>query len=86
MTNNIATDANLTAASTQIDDLLSHQQCEEVYDEARHLAIDAREMAEYEARMREADEDWSPSDDCDDSSYPVEDFSNEYMEGDQGEW
>jgi len=33
MTNNITSTADLTAAATQIDDLLSRPQCEEVYDD-----------------------------------------------------
>jgi len=86
MTNNIATDANLTAAATQIDDLLSHQQCEEVYDEADECGGE-QEWQEFLARKEQEEREWTPADeDCDDSSYPVEDFSNEYMEGDQGEW
>jgi len=53
---------------------------------AREDAIHAREMAEYEARMREADECDSPRYEDPVDLYGGDDYSNEYMEGDQGEW
>jgi hypothetical protein len=86
MTTNITISANLTAAATQIDDLLSRPQCEEVYHEEREDAIHTREMAEYEARMHEADECDSPRYEDPVDLYGGDDYSNEYMEGDQGEW
>jgi hypothetical protein len=53
---------------------------------AREDAIHTREMAEYEARMREADECDSPRYEDPVDLYGGDDYSNEYMEGDQGEW
>jgi hypothetical protein len=53
---------------------------------AREDALHAREMAEYEARMNEADECSCPTDADPVDLYGGDDFSNEYIEGDQGEW
>lgn len=54
---------------------------------AREDEIHAREMAEYEARMMRDDADWEPCDDADPVDlYGGDDYSNEYMEGDQGWW
>ena len=93
---NINTTSNLTAASVVLDDLLSRQQCEEVYEPteaelmAREDEIHAREMAEYESRMMEADAEYGCAPRLIDEDpvdlYGGNDFSNEYMEGDQGEW
>jgi hypothetical protein len=90
--NNINTTTDLTAASVVLDDLLCRQQCEEVYEptdaelQAREDAIHAREMAEYEARMMEADEAACPTSEDPVDLYGGDDYYNEYIEGDHGEW
>ena len=58
--------------------------------EAREDEIHAREMADYEARMMEADAEYGcaprPTDEDPVDIYGGDNYSNEYMEGDQGEW